>query len=78
MPEELKKVNAEIVESLPIDDRLIKSFEKIAEKTYLQIQREIIEPHSFKGKKLEIFQTVLRLSFILMRIIGMSWVIPRT
>lgn len=34
-----KKVDAQVVESYPIDERLIKAFEKIAEKTYLMIQK---------------------------------------
>ena len=40
MPEtSTKKVQAEIVESLPLDERMIRAFEKIAEKTFLQIQK---------------------------------------
>lgn len=41
MPEEApsKKVDARVVENYPIDERLIKAFEKIAEKTYLMIQK---------------------------------------
>jgi len=34
-----KKVEAEIVESMPLDERMIRAFEKIAEKTFLQIQK---------------------------------------
>ena len=39
MPEEIKAVQAEIMDTLPIDERMIKAFEKIAEKTFLQIQK---------------------------------------
>jgi hypothetical protein len=39
MPEEVKKAQVELVEGTPIDERLIKAFEKIAEKTYLSIQK---------------------------------------
>jgi len=40
MPEiATKKVEAEIVETLPLDERMIRAFEKIAEKTFMQIQK---------------------------------------
>ena len=39
MMEESKKVEARVIENYPIDERLIKAFEKIAEKTYLMIQK---------------------------------------
>jgi hypothetical protein len=39
MPEESKQVEVQVVDNLPLDERLIKAFEKIAEKTYLQIQK---------------------------------------
>lgn len=37
--EKSQTAQVEIVDSLPIDERLIKAFEKIAEKTYLMIQK---------------------------------------
>lgn|SRR5574337_510562 len=39
MTEEIKKLPAELVENLPIDERMVKAFEKIAEKTFLNIQK---------------------------------------
>jgi len=52
MPEtSTKKVQAEIVESLPLDERMIRAFEKIAEKTSCRYKSEIIAPLWFTEKK---------------------------